>query len=58
MREPTPTRCPWCDMVAEATPHATLEECVRALEMQIEYVKALKQMRDTAQKRFCDHKTS
>jgi hypothetical protein len=58
MSEPRPTRCPWCDMVADAAPHATLDDCVHALEMQIEYVKALKQMRDTAQKRFYDHKPS
>jgi hypothetical protein len=52
MSEAKPSRCPWCGMVAVDEPHRALDDCIRALEIQIERLKAIKQMRDMAQRRF------
>jgi hypothetical protein len=57
MSETKPMRCPWCGMVAEEAPHAALDDCIRALETQIERLKTIKQLRDTAQRRFRNDKS-
>jgi hypothetical protein len=52
MNEGKPSRCPWCGMVTIDEPHRALDDCIRALEIQIERLKTIKALRDSAQRRF------
>jgi hypothetical protein len=39
-------------MVTVDEPHRALDDCIRALEIQIERLKTIKALRDSAQRRF------